>query len=265
MRVHGSLKDPVLLPGGCENMDRIIKITLGILIIVLVTFVTVVGYTGFVEHAYRSSLSSTYTYTCTITTDSPLSNVTLFIPVPADRTGNSPVIAQISAHEIAGVPDSWKTELYDTGKSTLVKITTPSVVPPAGTSRNNPFTVTLYTNTTSKRVIDTENPVGNSPMFRPVQDLETMACRDIGTAGPGARCYTYLTALFADYRAGPNAIVTITSSLTGRNGWTIFEPKENKYRTGIYVLMSGNQKGWSMAAGELEEGIGAYDAPGVSA
>ncbi len=79
-------------------MDRIIKITLGIFIIVLVTFVTLIGYTGYIENAYRSSLSSTYSYTCTITTDSPLSNVTLFIPVPADMEGNSPIIAQISAH-----------------------------------------------------------------------------------------------------------------------------------------------------------------------
>ncbi len=246
-------------------MDKIIKITLGIFIIVLVTFVTLVGYTGFVEHAYRSSLSSTYTYTFTITTDSPLSNVTLFIPVPADMAGNSPVVARISAHDIAGVPDSWKTELYDTGKATLVKITTPSIIPPAGTSRNNPFTVTLYTNTTSKRVIDTENPVENSPMFRPVQGMEPAGCKDGGTAGSGARCYTYQAALFADYRAIPNATVTITSSLTGRNDWTIFEPKENEYRTGIYVLMSGDQKGWSTAGGELEDGIGVYDAPAVSA
>jgi hypothetical protein len=171
-------------------MDRIIKITLGIFIIVLVTFVALVGYTGYVENAYRTSISSSYSYTCTITTDSPLTNVTLFIPVPADRAGNSPVIAQFSAHTIAGVPGSWKTELYDTGKATLVKITTPSLVPPAGTSPNNPFSITLYTSVTSKRVIDTENPVENSPMFRPVQSMETTACTDSRTAGYGAQCYT---------------------------------------------------------------------------
>ncbi len=101
-------------------------------------------------------------------------------------------------------------------------------------------------------------------MFRPVQGLETTGCRDSGTAGSGARCYTYQTALFADYRADPNATVTITSSLTGRNDWTIFEPKENEYRTGINVLMSGDQKGWSTVSGDLEEGVGANDAPGVS-
>jgi hypothetical protein len=58
--------------------------------------------------------------------------------------------------------------------------------------------------------------------------------------------------------------VTITSSLTGRNEWNIFKPEENEYRTGIYVLMSGDRKGWTTMGGSLEKGIGVYDAPKVS-
>lgn len=244
-------------------MDRIIKITLGIFIIILVTFVTVTGYTGYVENAYRTSLSSTYSYTCTITTDSPLTNVTLFIPVPADRTGNSPVIAQLSAHTITGIPDYWRTELFETGKSTMVKIGIPSLVPPAGTSAKNPFSVTFYTDITSAKLIDTKNPVENSPMFRPVQDRKTVECKDSAITASGGQCYAYLTSLYANYRADPNAAVTISSSLTGRNTWKIFGPRENEYSTGIYVLMSGDQKGWITMSGYLEEGNGAYDAPSL--
>ena len=110
-------------------MDKIIKITLGIFIVLLVAFVASAGYSAYVENTYRTSLSSSYSYTCTITTDSPLTNVTLFIPVPADPAGNSPIIGEFSAHTISGVPDTWKTELYDTGKATLVKITAPSLAP----------------------------------------------------------------------------------------------------------------------------------------
>jgi hypothetical protein len=242
-------------------MDRIIKITLSIFIIVLVTFVAVEGYNGYVENAYRTSLTSTYSYTCTITTDSPLTNVTIFLPVPADRTGNSPVIAQLSAHEVSGVPDSWKTELYETGKSTMVKITIPSLIPPEGTSEKNPFTVTMYTNVTSGNLIDTRNPVENSPMFRPVQDIRNTDCKNSGTTAPGGTCYSYLTSLYANYQADPNAAVSVRSTLTGKNQWKIFEPKENEYRTDIYLLMFGEQKGWTTVAGYLEAGTGAYDAP----
>ena len=243
-------------------MDRIIKITLGLFIIILVSFVALTGYTGYVENAYRSTLSSTYTYTCTLTTDSPLTNVTFFIPIPADPSGNSPIIAQMSAHELSGVPDTWKTELYDTGKSTLVKITVPELVPPDGTSSKNPFSITIFTNVTSKALIDTKDPVKNSPMFRPLQDLKKTDCKDSGTAAAGGQCYTYLTSLFANYEADPNAAITFRSTLMGKNTWTIFEPKENEYRTSVYLLMFGEQKGWTPVAGYLEEGIGLYDAPG---
>ena len=100
-------------------MDRIIKITLSLFIIILVMFVALAGYSSYTENAYRTSLAGSYTYTCIIATDSPLSNVTLFIPVPADRTGNSPIITEFSAQAVTGVPDTWNTTLYDTGKSTL--------------------------------------------------------------------------------------------------------------------------------------------------
>jgi hypothetical protein len=230
-------------------MDKIIKITLGLFIVLLVAFAASAGYSAYVENSYRTSLSSSYSYTCTITTDSPLTNVTLFIPVPADPAGNSPIIGEFSAHTISGVPDTWKTELYDTGKATLVKITAPSLAP---------GTITLYTNVTSKNFIGTQDPVENSPMFRPVQDLKTTEC---ATGVAGGQCTTYRTALYADYRAAPGTSVTIASSLVGRNEWKVLEPEFNEYRTGITALMSGDQKDWTTVSGYLQSGIGAHDAP----
>ena len=88
-------------------MDKIIRFTLGLLLVILIAFISVFSYQLYVEHAYQSSLTGTYTYSCTITTDSPLSNVTLFIPVPADTGGNSPVVAAFSAGTVAGIPAGW--------------------------------------------------------------------------------------------------------------------------------------------------------------
>jgi hypothetical protein len=247
-------------------MDRIIRITLGIFIVVLVAFVAMISYGWYVENAYRSSLTSTYSYTCTIATDSPLHNVTLFIPVPSLKTGNSPVIARISGHEIAGVPSSWKTELYDTGKGVLVKVTVPELAVPAGTTAKNPYVVTLKTDIPSGTAIDTVNPMTNDavirPVFRPVQDLSGASCRDNGTTG---RCYDYQTSLFARYDADPNAAVSIKSALTGRNTWTIFEPASNEYRNDFSVLLYGEQKGWTAIQVTLEDGIGSAAAPARSA
>lgn len=242
-------------------MDRIIKITMSLFLIILVVFVSVVAYTGYVENAYRSSLTSTYSYTFTLTTDSPLTNVTMFLPVPADPTGNSPVIARFSSHEIAGIPETWKTELYEAGKGTYVKVTTPSLVPPAGTTRQDPYTITLYADIPSGKLIDTMDPVTKSPLFRPIQDITATECRDPATSAAGGQCFTYLTSLYAKYDADPNAAVSFTSTLTGNNSWKIFRPEANEYRSSVYLLMFGEQNGWTQVAGYLEKGMGAHDAP----
>lgn len=242
-------------------MDRIIKITVGLFLIILVIFAGVTAYNFHVEQAYRSTLSSTYSYTCTLSTDSPLTNVTLFLPVPADATGNSPVIERLSAQQIHGIPEIWRTELYETGKGTFVKVTTPEIIPPPGTTTKDPYTITLSAEIPTKRLIDTSDPVAKSPLFRPVQDLKPAECRDGTTGASGGQCFTYLTTLYAKYDANPNAAVTFRSDLTGKNAWTIFEPRTNEYRTSVYLLMFGEQRGWTPVAGSLEQGIGAYDAP----
>jgi hypothetical protein len=240
-------------------MDRIIRITLSVFVIVLVTFVGFIGYSGYVEHAYRTSLASTYTYTCTIATDSPLSNVTFFIPVPEDRNGNSPVVTQFSAQEITGVPDGWTTALFDTGKSTLVKITIPSLVPPAGTSHTQPYAVTLSANLRAQKAIDTRNPLENSPLFRPETDLTASDCRESAPAPDHRQCYSYLTSVYADYHADPRAAVSITSALRGTNRWDLFGHRENAYTTDISIFMQGENHGWGDAKGYIEAGIGSDD------
>jgi hypothetical protein len=243
-------------------MDKIIRISLGLLIVILIAFTSVVAYQGFVNSAYLNSLSSTYSYTCTITTDSTLSNVTLFIPVPEDPLGNSPIVARFSAHAITGLPDNWTATLYDTGKATMVKITTPAITPPEGTTPAKPFTLTLSSDMQSDKLIDTREPIKNSALFRPVRELQPVAC------SPGSfrvqetpQCYRYVTSLYADYEAAPGASVNITSTVVGRNSWNIFEPGSNEYTTVTSLQMSGSHDGWATMKGILSSGTGTYDTP----
>ena len=97
-------------------MDRTIKITLGIFIVILIGFVSVISYDSFVTEAYRTSMTGSYSYTLSLTTDSALSNVTLFVPVPEDPSGNSLIVTRISAKDIPGLPAGWTTTLFDTGE-----------------------------------------------------------------------------------------------------------------------------------------------------
>jgi hypothetical protein len=239
-------------------MDKIIKLSLGLLLVILIAAVSVFSYQAYVEKAYRESLSGTWSYTCTITTDSPLSNVTLFLPVPADPSGNSPVVTGFSTRNIAGIPDDWEVTLYDTGKATMVKVTTPEI-PSTGT---NP--VRLLSDSDAAMAIDTLDPLNNSALFRPVGELVQVPCA-AGSAVQGSPvCYRYVTQLYADYEAAPGASVTVSASLVGRNTWRIFEPGSNEYVTGVTLQMSGEQHGWSTMSGTLTRGIGQYDTPSIT-
>ena len=198
-------------------MDRVIRITLYVLIIMGLAFSSVVVYQAGVENAYRTSLSSTYSYTCTITSDSPLSNVTLFIPVPADMLGNSPIVERFSTRDITGIPDDWSVSLYDTGKATMVRISTPAIPPPENTSGKNPLTIMLSSEMKSDKVIDSRDPKKNSALFRPIREVRQVSCPPDSSAINGTpRCYHYLTSLYADYQASPDASVRSVRPLPGK-------------------------------------------------
>ncbi len=244
-------------------MDKTLRITLCLFILILVPFAGILGYSSYVESAYRNTITGTYNYSCTLTTDAPLYNVTLFLPVPADRSGNSPMVSGFSGRTMSGIPAGWNATLYDTGKATMVKVTTPAIIPPAGTTQANPFTITISSDTVQHSAIETRDPVADGVMFRPVQDLSAIPCPG-GFGGPGSRCFTYTTSLYADYTSAAGARVMITSSVDGKNTWKIFGPHSNEYHTGIRITLQGASHGWVVPEGGLSESIGAYDAPMIS-
>jgi hypothetical protein len=228
-------------------------------IILLAGFIATIAYNGYIESAYRDSVSGSYTYSFTITTDSRLNNVTFFIPVPADSSGNSPMVSQFSDKTMNGVPADWKTALFDTGKATLLKIQTPSIIPPEGTTRSHPLTITFTSNTSSKKFIDTRNPIENDVMFHPVQGLKDATC--VMDSGNQIPCSVYTTSLYADYRTSPEAKVTIQSTLTGKNSWAVFGLHSNEYQVGLNLVITGENHGWVSPEGKLISGIGVYDLP----
>jgi hypothetical protein len=246
-------------------MDKIIKVTVGAFVIILVGFISIILLNAYIDNEYTSSLSGTYAYETTITTDSLLSNVTLFIPVPEDRDGNSPIIANLSAGTVAGIPAGWTSTLFGTGKSTLVKITVPVITPPEGTTPEKPFSVTFSVNTSQKDHIETMDPIGKGISFRPVYYPREETCPPVSPASTGKElCNSFETTIYADYLSSPNSSVKISSDLTGKNSWMVFGPHSNEYRAGITVTLSGENHGWTTAKGYLTTGIGMYDEPQIT-
>jgi hypothetical protein len=246
-------------------MDKIIRITISLIIVVLVAFIATVAYTGFVDQAFRTSLSSTYSYTFSLVTDSRLDNVTLFIPVPEDHNGNSPIVNRFSAQDIEGLPGDWHVTLFDTGKATVAKITAPVILPLTVTNTSHPYTVRLVINAGSDRMIATQAPIEEGVMFRPVQNLQKTECAGASNETTDTPvCSQYTVPVYADYQTTMNASVSITSVLHGKNRWTIFEPQSNEYQTDISVRLSGEHHGWTVMKGTLESNRGQYTIPALS-
>jgi len=243
-------------------MDKIIRITSGLLIVILVLFVSITAYTVFVETAYRGSLVSTYSYSCTISTDAVLRNVTLFIPIPADNRGNSPVVERYSVRDIQGLPSDWKTTLIGSNKGTVVQIQAPVIAPAGNATSSRVSGYELILEAKVARLIDTRTPLVSDAVFRPMPDLKKVDCPDPSSGGS---CYNYQSAIYADYSTSPNARVSIDSEIVGRNDWKIFKPAFNEYRASISMLNFGENHGWVVAKGFMRVGIGAYDAPVLKA
>jgi len=243
-------------------VDGVIRITLAAFIVILCGSLAGIAFSGYVESAYEKTLEGTYGYTLSFSADGTLSNATFFIPVPEDPGGNSPVIGDFSAGNVSGLPDGWKAVLFDTGKSTLVKITARTVPGPAGTAPQPPAVVTLFVNYSSGHRIETADPTGNGTMFRPADDLREVPCPTGGIKAVGSpECFDFNIPVYADYTAAPGTTLTISSSLSGRNDWKIFGPKFNQYTAAFGITLTGGNHGWATATGTLMRRNGYYDEP----
>jgi hypothetical protein len=245
-------------------MDRIIKITIGLIIVILIAFAAVVAYNNYIVAEYRNSLTSSYSYSCTFSTEDVLTNVTFFLPVPEDTKGNSPIITEIGNHHVNGIPHDWSATLYGTGKTTYLKISTPSLgLPPINGSAQTSI-VLLTVTAPSPGPIDTLTPIQNAEVFRPVQSIQNEACPALNATPGQTSCYRYLTSVYADYTASPRAVVRINAGLDARNTWKISEPASNAYKNTVAVELHGDNHGWVTTTGWLESGIGSYNVPDIS-
>lgn len=241
-------------------MDKIIRITAGTFVLIFVIFAGTTLYGAYVEKEYRRSLSSTYSYTLTIETSGELRNVTFFIPVPANPNGNSPFVEQFSIGNFTGIPAGWETTLLGSNKATMLKIRAPVIVGSDGAG----ISVRTSSDARTGKVIDTKSPQDRDIVLRPVQGTKEVSCVEFKNSGPGATCYRYQSAFYADYDSSPNTKIEISSTITGKNEWKVFEPAYNRYTNSISVTMLGENHGWITVDCDMQAGIGSYNVPALS-
>jgi hypothetical protein len=220
---------------------------------------------------YEDSFHSAYDYDVTFTTNSNLSNVTLYIPIPVMDNASS-VGQDIVENKFNNDDPSWEYTLVDTEHGLMLSMKTEKIVPkfrplpmpisdesePA--QETEPVTSDEYSDVTpvqdhiyfatmvpADHIIDTKNPLGREMVLLPKYDLDS-----------SQNIHNYESRIYAQYEASPDAQVEISVSMTGYNEWWILGWQWNSYSEWMNVMLSGPQYGWVTVNGRLVTRDGVY-------
>ncbi|MGA2934947.1 MAG: hypothetical protein ABSD81_07315 [Methanomicrobiales archaeon] len=235
-------------------MDRTLFRVLAVLAVVSVIFLAAISINVFMEITYRATLSSTYEYRVSITSDTTLENVTFYIPVPAKGPEASAVLQGIGAGDLQGLPQGWNISLIGTEKFTMLAVTAREI---ASSPVGRPYLLSV--NARVDGPIDTRNAGTGGLVLVPAAKRTPAVCGNMDSqASPEMRCELYQGSTYADFTAPGNVHLTIFTFLTGRNTWDVFGPSSNEYQDGLQVSFSGGTRGWQTGDGILVTGIGDY-------
>jgi hypothetical protein len=235
-------------------MDRTLLRVLAILVVVSVAFLAAISINLYMEITYRATLSSTYEYRLSITSDATLENATFYIPVPARGPEASAVLKEIGAGSLLGVPRGWNLSLIGTEKFTMLEVTAREI-PSSPPGKPYLLSVDAWTH----GPIDTRNAGTGDLVLVPAAKRTPVVCGNLDSqVSPEIRCELYQGSTYADFTAPGNVHLTIFTFLTGRNTWDVFGPSSNEYQDGLQVSFSGGTRGWQTGDGILITGIGDY-------
>lgn len=235
-------------------MDRTLSRVLVVLVVVSVIFLAAISITLYVEITYRATLSGTYDYRVSITSDTTLENVTLYLPIPTRGPENSAVLEAIGAGGLRGLPRGWKTSLIGTEKFTMLEVTAPEI---AASPVGRPYLLSVSAHTAGP--IDTRNAGTGDLVLVPSAMRTPAVCENIDAqASPDTHCELYRGSAYADFTAPGNVRLSVFIFLSGRNTWDVFGPSSNEYQDGLQVTFSGGTRGWHTGDGILVTGIGDY-------
>jgi hypothetical protein len=237
-----------------ERMDRTLSLVLAVLAVVSVVFLAAISLTVYMGMTYRATLSSTYEYRVSITSEAALGNVTLYLPIPARGPENSAILQEIGAGHLQGLPRGWNTSLIGTEKFTMLEVTAREIPPnPVG----KPYL--LWVNATVMGPIMTRNAGSGNLVLVPAAERRPITCGEpLSQVSPEMQCELYEGPVYADFTALVNAHLRIYLFLDGRNSRDVFGASSNEYQDGLQVSYQNGARGWHTGNGILVTGIGDY-------
>ena len=231
--------------------DTVGRVLIGILVVFCVIFTGPYLVGSLLENMYRSSLESELVYTVSISTTTPLSQVTLFLPLPVDRNGTSPVIEQIGLRGNDTEFNNWNITIFGANNEAFLKVWTDSVACPLERQQNSIYSFTVIA--PSDSAFNTRDVLQYDYILLPKKNLTNVPC-------PGTdsqlQCYQYTTILYRSYYAAADTEVEIRVSLQGINRWHILEDYKNFYSDGLDAAFTGPAEGWDSVNGWIQTSEG---------
>jgi hypothetical protein len=231
--------------------DTVGRVLIGILVIFFVVFAGPYLAGSLLEKMYRSSLESELIYSVSISTTAPLSQVTLFIPLPVDRYGISPVIEQIGLRENGTAFTGWNFTIFGAHTESYLKMWTDGVAGPLVGQQKSIYSFTIVAPADS--AFNTQEVLQYDYVLLPKKNLTNVPC-----AGNDShpQCYRYTTILYRSYRAAADTNVEVQVNLLGVNRWHILDEYKNFYSDHLDAGFTGPAEGWDTGNGWMQTSEG---------
>ncbi len=261
---------------GCASKKLVLGMT-----ICLIAFILAAGCSDFDVNP-RSFLSY-YSYDLEIYTTGPITDVTIYLPLPVKH--GVPMVGPVVLHEndfawnnlsveiVASAPEMNLTGAYPIvdNEPRYLRISADWVY--LNITQDAAYIVYIYNVTDRKSPLsfaDTVNPYFNETVFLPKLNFALPAPTEgIPVNSTSSTSYDYqLTPIavsqqvpiYAEYSASPATRVTIASSISGSNSWRegYDGGAGNSYRDYYEWYHYGDSRGWQTASGMYKAAQGVY-------
>lgn len=236
-------------------MDGTMKILL-LTLIILSLFTAGPLFSGWwEERTYRDSLETGLAYRLVIASDRPLTNTTLFLPLPVKGNITLPSIEAHGTGVLVRDGCSGEMDLFSSGDALFLKLVIRGSGGPTMTSDQRfAYRCAFESMDEPGSALDVEDPERDSYIFRPRTQVLLSECPPAQGSPPPKECYQYTSLIYVD-RELP-AYMAIDAMIEGTNRWYIFEESSNGYRDHISLTLPPEMNGWFPAEGLLEVAIG---------
>ncbi len=236
---------------------------------------------------------SSYAYTTSISTNTTIENVTVFLPFPAGTDGGSDPVSELWIYDDTGTQvTDWEAAVVQTPHGPMLRLHAdqlvgedryvlwtyapngsvidrqeigPDEIPANMTNRElvrDPTRYSIAWQTTVEHDIETRYPVGNASFIVPANDVAATSCQDPWSETD--TCFTFTSVIGTTYEADQTATVTVGEiRFEGWNEWGFWLANSfNTFEaTTSPAVFTDDQQGWVSVDGQLHGGMGRYDGP----